>query len=201
MNPFSLDTLPAPLEWQTAPLAYDTDNADTLQITAGAQTDWFFDPANAMRKNDAPVCLFTPPARPFTLHARVKVEFVSRFDAGVLFVYGDAAHWAKLCFEYSPQGQPMVVSVVTRDVSDDCNAVTLPDNAVFLRAYADDKICAFHYSLDGAYWHLVRYFALGVSENVRVGFSAQAPTGNGCRVEFSQIVFAARALADLRSGQ
>ena len=36
------------------------------------------------------------------------------FESGVLMLWIDDRHWGKLCFEYSPDRQPMIVSVVTR---------------------------------------------------------------------------------------
>jgi hypothetical protein len=193
--------LPGAAEWLNIPLAFARHAADELAITAGAQTDWFFDPAGNVQTHNAPVCLFAPDTQSFTLHARVTVAFASDFDAGVLFVYGDETHWAKLCFEFSPQAEPMLVSVVTRGVSDDCNSVVVSGNTVFLRVYCHKNIWAFHYSPDGAYWHFVRYFDLGVYENVRVGFSAQSPTGSGCSAVFSSIAYQARTLNDVRSGE
>lgn len=201
MNSFQLTALPAPLQWLNSPTTFASNHTDELEITAGAQTDWFFDPTGNVQNHNAPVCMFSPNTQPFTLQARVTVAFAATFDAGVLFVYGDATHWAKLCFEFSPQGQPMIVSVVTRGVSDDCNSVVVPGNTVFLRVYRYENIWAFHYSLDGAYWHFVRYFDLGVQEKVRVGFSAQSPTGQGCAVSFSLVAYHARSLSDLRNGE
>lgn len=201
MNTLALSALPAPPVLLVPAESLETDGKNSLRLAAPAQTDWFFDPGGAVYKHDAPVALFLPPAQDFVLRARVTVEFRSTFDAGVLFVYGDETHWAKLCFEYSPQGQPMVVSVVTREVSDDCNSVTISGNRVYLRMHRQGRAWAFHFSPDGAFWHFVRYFNLGVQENVRVGFSAQAPTGQGCRVEFGEIEYQARTLADLRSGE
>ena len=93
-------------------------------MTAGRETDLFTDPAGTMVKDDSPRLTFTPDPL-FTLSAHVHVDFAATYDAGVLLLYVDAQHWAKFCFEYSPQGKPMIVSVVTNGVSDDCNAVPL----------------------------------------------------------------------------
>lgn len=42
-------------------------------------------------------------------------------------------HWAKLCCEFSPAGEPMIVSVVCRGVADDANAFIVPGRPVWLR--------------------------------------------------------------------
>ena len=95
----------------------------------------------------------------------------------------------------------MVVSVVTRGVSDDCNSVTIEDRSVYLRLYRQDRVLAFHYSQDGRYWHFVRHFSLGDLERVGVGFSAQSPLGEGCEVIFSEIRYTLSPLSDLRNGE
>ena len=132
--------------------------------------------------------------------AHVRVAFASTFDAGSLQVRVNDDVWAKLCFEYSPQQHPMIVSVVTRGVSDDCNSTQIEEDNVFLRITRRDAIFAFHYSLDGQLWQLVRHFALGDAPALQVGLSAQSPTGGGCTATFSQIRYTPTAVADLRSG-
>ncbi len=83
----------------------------------------------------------------------------------------------------------MVVSVVTREFSDDCNSIIVEGNTVFLRAAVTPRTIAFHYSHDGKFWHFVRYFTLGASHRLAVGFSSQSPTGAKCTANFSDIVY------------
>ena len=199
---FTLDSIPGNLTWKNQPLE-STSAAELPQfsITTGPQTDWFIHPAGAPVKANAPIALFLPPDATFQLRAKVTVDFAATYDAGTLFVYVHDTLWAKLCFEYSPQQQPMVVSVVTRGVSDDCNSVDIEGRSVYLRLYREDRVLAFHYSLDGRYWHFVRHFSLGDLEQVQVGFSAQSPLGQRCEVTFSEIQYTPSALADLRNGE
>ena len=89
----------------------------SLSLTAGAGTDLFVDPQGGPPVLNAPRVLARP-AGDFQLSARVTVDFAATFDAGVLVLYEHGGAWAKLCFERSPLGEPMVVSVVTRGVSD-----------------------------------------------------------------------------------
>jgi regulation of enolase protein 1 (concanavalin A-like superfamily) len=192
--------LPVALSWVHHPFAWTVESEDQLTIQAGAATDWFSDPAGSQRKDDAPCALFASSDNEFTLSAHVRVDFASTFDAGTLQVRVQDDVWAKLCFEYSPQHQPIIVSVVTRGVSDDCNSARIEEGAVFLRITRRDVILAFHYSLDGRLWHLVRYFTLGDAPHLRIGLSAQSPTGGGCTAVFSQIRYSPTAVADLRSG-
>lgn len=198
---FTLPSLPAPLAWQNQPLAWSVGPDHSLSITAGERTDLFNDPAGAARNDTAPAALFIPTDSSFLLSARVTVDFASTFDAGVLQIRITDDVWAKLCFEYSPDGQPMIVSVVTRGTSDDCNSTVIEGNEAYLRLAVTPRTIAFHYSLDGRYWRLVRYFSLGQLDGVRVGFSAQAPTGKQCRAVFSAISYRPGMLKDIRSGE
>jgi regulation of enolase protein 1 (concanavalin A-like superfamily) len=95
----------------------------------------------------------------------------------------------------------MVVSVVNRGLSDDCNSVVVSGESVYLRVAQGEAATAFHYSLDGAHWSFVRYFSLGSLRGLRVGFSSQSPTGNGCRAVFSEIRYRPGFPFDLRSGE
>ena len=93
--------------------------------------------------NNAPVALFTPSSENFLLSAKVTVEFKYTYDAGVIFLYVNDDTWAKLCFEYSPQNEAMVVSVVTRGRSDDCNSTVIGSHTVYLRAFRQGNALAY----------------------------------------------------------
>lgn len=178
-----------------------------LTVSAKPRSDLFVDPSGdggtAAESMMNAVSLTMPaPSADFTLSARVAVDFGATFDAGVLLVWIDERRWAKLCFEASPSGTPMVVSVVTRDVSDDANSFDVPTGDVSLRVSRVGRVYAFHASVDARTWSMVRAFALpaGDDDRVTVGFEAQSPMGEGCRVRFSDIAFEERTLADLRDG-
>ena len=202
MTSLNLSPIPGELQWKNNPLDWQVGTDGSLSVTAGAKTDWFIDPANnGWVVSNAPVALFTPSAGNFLLSAKVTVNFAAKFDAGVLMLYDRDDLWAKLCFEYSPQSQPMVVSVVTRGFSDDCNSTVIEGNSIYLRVARLGDAVALHYSHDGQYWNLARYFTLGKVENLRAGFLAQSPTGQGCKFVFSEIDYRPDTLKDLRSGQ
>src|SRR5579864_4146218 len=113
----TLASLPSPLTWRILPTQWGQPDSASLTITAGALTDLFIDPRGAAPMHNAPR-LLGPVSGDFQLSARVAADFAATFDAGVLLVWSDEEHWAKLCFEYSPRGRPMIVSVVTRGPSD-----------------------------------------------------------------------------------
>jgi regulation of enolase protein 1 (concanavalin A-like superfamily) len=177
-----------------------------LRTTAAPHSDLFVDPGgddhvNAESLLNAVTLLADLPEGDFQFSARVTVDFVSTFDAGVLLVWFDETHWAKLCFEFSPDREPMVVSVVTRDVADDANAFVVEGPSVHLRVSRVGRVFAYHASIDGTVWRLVRAFALdGGATAPRIGFEAQAPTGEGCEVRFEGARFTRERLGDLRDG-
>ncbi len=201
MTVFTLPSLTAELHWQNDPLQWKAGPDGALSIRSGESTDWFTDPNGTVTKSNAPSALFRPSDENFLLSAKVKVDFGATYDAGVLRIHERSDVWAKACFEYSPQAKPTIVSVVTRGVSDDCNSVPIDGNSVFLRIAKNGQTFAIHYSEDGKYWHLVRYFTLGTLRELQVGFSVQSPTGKGCTAVFSDIRYRQGVLADMRSGE
>lgn len=190
--------LELPFEWVGKPIEVEFVDG-SIVMRATPQTDWFTDPETSQvtATTSALVC---KPMTEFMLSAQVEVAFSSTFDAGALVLWSDTQSWAKLCFEYSPQGQAMVVSVVTRGESDDCNSVVIASSSVWLRISGLGDAHAFHYSTDGKLWHFVRYFRLDTYGSVGVGFEAQSPLGTGCVARFSKISYVAERLAGLRSG-
>ncbi|MGI8335788.1 DUF1349 domain-containing protein [Actinomadura scrupuli] len=193
--------LPVPLRPAGEPAGWVFDEVSgALTVTAGPGTDMFVDPADGTSTVKAPR-LVAPVEGDFQLSARVRVGFGHDYDAGVLLLYADDRHWAKLCFEYSPQHTPMVVTVVTRGVSDDANAFTADGDEILLRVSRLGRAYAFHASADdGRFWRLVRYFDLDTAATVEVGFEAQSPTGPGCPVTFDRIGLLPARLAQLRDG-
>jgi regulation of enolase protein 1 (concanavalin A-like superfamily) len=172
--------MPMPLRWLRTPRDWQVSDS-ALTIEAAGGTDWFADPADPEHALTNAPALVARTQGDFVLSARVHVAFAATFDAGVLMLHVDDRCWAKLCFEYSPQGEPMIVSVVTNGSSDDANALVVPGGEAWLRIARIGPAYAFHASTDGARWQLVRHFRLGGGDEARVGFEA-------------------RRLADLRGG-
>jgi regulation of enolase protein 1 (concanavalin A-like superfamily) len=182
-----------------------------VTVSVQPHTDIFIDPSdasagagtalNAESMLNAATLLGDAPEGDFQLSARVTVGFASTFDAGVLLLWTDERHWGKLCFEFSPAGEPMVVSVVCRGVSDDANAFTVPGRSAWLRVSRIDRAYAYHASLDGKTWQMIRAFILNdQTSGDKIGFEGQSPTGDGCSVTFDEIRFLPERLVDLRDG-
>jgi hypothetical protein len=193
-----IDAMPMPMRW-LAPAARWRADGSTLELAAFPRTDWFVDPSGAREPMLDGAALVGDAVGDFLLSARVTVGFAATFDAGVLLLHVSDTVWAKLCFEFSPQKEPMVVSVVTRGTSDDANGFVVDGYTVWLRIARMGRAFAFHASTDGAEWKLIRHFTLGEVEPA-VGFEAQSPIGEGCDVRFDEIQFEQRTLRDLRDG-
>lgn len=199
MDSINLPSLTYALHWLNQPPSWELSHDNQVTITAPAKSDWFIDPQGTVNIKNAPALLF-PVAGPCLLSAQVRVDPVATYDAGVLMVYESPSAWAKLCLELSPQRHLTIVSVVTKGVSDDCNAF-ITNNSVYLRISKLENAYAFHVSEDSRRWNLIRYFTLEGVQNPQMGFLAQSPTGNGCTASFDQIRFEERLLTDIRSGE
>jgi hypothetical protein len=197
--PFALAGVPTPFEWAVPPVAHAGDDA-TLSITAGPVTDLFSDPGSGVIAAGAPYAATSAPDGDFTFSARVRPQLIDSFDAGCLLVVIDGERWAKLACERSPQGAPMVVSVVTHGRSDDANGMPLRAADVWLRVARIGAAFAFHASPDGSRWEFARHFTLGSSVVPRLGLSAQSPVGAGCTAVFSEVRLSGTTLGDLRDG-
>ena len=195
-----------PFELTPSPATIQSEPGDRVGVVAPAHSDLFIDPSGksgtaAETMLNAVTLLGAPGAGDFVFSARVGADFRAMFDAAVLLIWADERHWAKLCFERSPAGETMVVSVVTRGVSDDANSFTVDGDAVWLRVSRIGRVFALHASTDGDWWHFVRAFALGDDiGDVQLGFEGQSPTGDGCTVWFDRVSFARTTLGDLRDG-
>ena len=203
--------VPFPLVPSSAGLWRVDEAVGAVTVAAQPHTDIFIDPGGGSADADAAVnaesmlnavtLLGDVPEGDFQLSARVTVGFASTFDAGVLLLWLDERRWAKLCFEFSSAGEPMVVSVVCRGVSDDANAFAVPGRSVWLRVSRVDRVYAYHASLDGTAWRMIRVFVLDdETSRDKIGFEGQSPTGDGCSVTFDDIRFLPKRLADLRDG-
>ena len=199
--------LPDPLDASPGS-TWQVDPADgRLRVTAAPLSDIFVDPGagdgqvKSTTLLNAATLLTDAAEGDFQLSAHGEVEFAATFDAGVLLLWLDERYWAKLCFEYSPAGEAMVVSVVNREVADDANAFVVDRHDFWLRVSRIDNVFAFHASSDGETWVLVRVFGLErPGAALRIGFEAQSPMGDGCAVTFSQTRLRGVRLSDVRDG-
>ena len=126
-----IEGLAAELEWANGPAEWSYGGG-RLEIAAPGKTDWFISPTGGTVAESAPVLLFKA-AREWRLTARVSTPMEGKWDAAALMVFADKDNWGKLAFERSAYMEPTIVSVVTRGVSDDCNALVVEPGGAWLR--------------------------------------------------------------------
>lgn len=192
-------SIPNPLSWQNNPKSYSIKD-NSLTIVAGEKTDMFRDPNVTYNTDNAPKLLFKP-ANDFILSTSIQHGFTNKWDGGAIVLMEDSLNWIKFCFEKDYTGAKRVVSVVTKDISDDCNSIEIPNNKVFYKIAKADNVITLYASVDGKKWLLIRHLQFNNSKPIQVGFLAQSPTGKLCKVSFADIKYQAKKISDPYTGQ
>lgn len=190
--------LPTGFKWMNEPEEWFFSERG-LTIQAAGRTDFFNDPAGSGVEKSAHF-LYAEREGDFTFMAHVQAEMLADYDAAAMMIMVDDENWGKLCYEFTYK-KPMIVSVVTQGLSDDCNSLEVPATGIYLRITRFEDCYAFHYSYDGEWWVLVRYFTLPASGPVKVGVVGQSPTGEGCSVQITNLNISPRPIREIRSGQ
>ncbi|TWI80601.1 hypothetical protein IQ13_3280 [Lacibacter cauensis] len=194
-----LKEIPHVLTWTNKPLKYSYANG-VLRIAAGAKTDMFRDPNVTYNTDNAPKLLFTADDD-FVLSASIQHAFKNKWDGGAFVLFEDSLNWVKFCFEKDYTGVRRVVSVVTKDVSDDCNSAMIANDKVYYKMAKAGNVITLYYSNDGKKWLLIRHLQFNHKKSIKIGFLAQSPTGNSCEVTFSNIRYAAKRIKDPYTGE
>ena len=194
-----LSAIHHPLFWENKPLTYSITNND-LTIVAGEKTDMFRDPNVTYNTDNAPKLLFKAD-EDFILSTAIEHSFTNKWDGGAIIIKSDSLNWVKFCFEKDYTGARRVVSVVTKNISDDCNSVEINSDKVFYKIAKAGNVVTLYYSTEGAKWFLVRHLQFDVKPGFKVGFLAQSPTGTKCEVKFSQIKYERKKIKDPYVGE
>jgi len=198
-NSIKFSGIPHPLSWVNKPLSYKI-NPTSIFIQAGEKTDMFRDPNVTYNTDNAPRLSFTTDQN-FVLTAEIHHDFISKWDGGAIVLEADKMNWIKFCFEKDYTGMHRVVSVVTKDISDDCNSVAINSNDVFYKIAKADNVITLYYSADGKKWFLIRHLQFNTTKPIKLGFLAQSPTGKNCKVTFSNITYSTRKIKDPYTGE
>lgn len=137
----------------------------------------------------------------FVLRVKVSHAFRDTYDSASVMVMQDLRCWAKCCYELTDFGTHAVVSVVTKGESDDANGCNLTADAVWLQVCRVGNNFAFHYSLDGVRFYMMRYFYLPAKGQIRVGLLAQAPTGDGGVRVYEHLSIQRKTVKNIRAGE
>lgn len=194
-----ITTIPRGLFWENSPRSFNTGR-NNLVIEAGEKTDMFRDPNVTYNTDNAPKLLFRADEN-FVLSASIQHPFANKWDGGAIVIKQDNMNWIKFCFEKDYTGARRVVSVVTRNISDDCNSSEINANKVFYKVAKADNVFTLYYSTDGTKWFLVRHLQFDTTRGFTVGFLAQSPAGDRCEVRFSDIEYKPIKIKDPYLGQ
>ena len=194
-----ISPIPHSLVWDNVPLKYSIQNG-ILTIVAGAKTDMFRDPNVTYNTDNAPKLLFKADKN-FVFSSSIQHSFLNKWDGGAIVLIEDSLNWIKFCFEKDYTGAKRVVSVVTKDISDDCNSVEITSNKVYYKMAKAENVITLYYSADNKKWFLVRHLQFNNTKEIKIGFLAQSPTGNKCEVKFSNISYLAKKIKDPYLGE
>lgn len=191
--------IPHKLGWEIKPQKF-INKKDSFIIESGAKTDMFRDPNVTYNTDNAPKLLFTPDVN-FILIASIKHSFANKWDGGAIVLKADSINWIKFCYEKDYTGNRRVVTVVTKDVSDDCNSVSYTSNKVYFKIAKADNVITLYCSDNGKNWLLVRHLQINFPYTLHLGFLTQSPLGKNCTVSFGDIVYEAKKIADPYKGE
>ncbi len=191
--------IPHALFWQNVSYKYSI-NGNSLNLMAGTKTDMFRDPNVTYNTDNAPKLMFYADDN-FVLTASIEHAFSSKWDGGALVIRQDSLNWIKFCFEKDYTGKRRVVSVVTKNISDDCNSLEIPTNKVYYKVAKAGNVITLYCSANGKSWFLVRHLQFDAHPGLQVGFLAQSPTGPNCRVRFADITYKATMISDPYLGE
>lgn len=186
--------------WLNKPEDYKPEGG-SLQIVSGEETDFFINPINKSITANAPF-LYKTFEGDFVAIALVRPNFSSRANAASLMVHMDSTHWMKLAFEKSDATGKSIVSVVTREISDDANGVVLNTfESIWLKIIRKGDTYAMHWSEEGEKFKMVRVFTMPHSKEVKVGIESQCPVGKAAMHEFLYFSIENKTIDDLRKGE
>ena len=174
-----------------------TKNGDRIELLAPKNSD-FICLGNHEVMN-APF-YYTEIKGNFVIKSKVSLDFKDTYDSATLMIMKDSKIWAKACFELTDFGTHAVVSVVTNGQSDDANGCNIEENSVWLQACRVGELFAFHYSIDGEHFYMMRCFHLPVDETLKVGIVGQAPTGDGGMRIFENLTIEQKTVEKIRKG-
>ena len=149
----------------------------------------------------APV-LFKEMTGNFVAEALVRPDFSSTWNAVALMVHIDNDNWIKFAFENSDATGKSIVTVVTKNVSDDANGVILKSvEQVWLKLIRKGNIYSMLWSNDGKDYKMARLTSLPEADSVKIGVEAQCPVGESAMHEILHFGVVETTVEDLRKGE
>lgn len=180
---------------------------DKWEIQAPKETDFFNNSGTVGEEGVTPESLnnapfyYTEVTGDFVMQVKVSLDFKDIYDSSSIMVMQDGDNWAKACFELTDFNTHAVVSVVTKGDSDDANGCNIDVPSVWLQVCRVGNSFAFHYSLDGKQYYMMRFFSLPAAQTIKAGLLAQAPTGNGGIRVYEKLSIEQKTVKNIRMGK
>lgn len=191
---------PPQLSWMNKPENFSLTEGH-LKIEARKGTDFFIDPESGEVTATAPY-LYKELEGDFVAELKLRPDFTSQWNAGAIFMMIDESNWIKFAYENSDATGKSIVSVVTRDVSDDANGVVLNDQEeLWLKMIRKGDIYSMLWSLDGIEYKMCRLAAMKESVTVKIGLEAQCPVGETAVHDFLYFGVESKTVKNLRKGE
>lgn len=186
-------------EWFNEPKSFEIENGK-LKIVAGKDTDFFNNPEDNKKTSTAPL-FFQEIEGDFVTKALVRPDFSSMWNAVALMVYIDNDNWLKFAFENSDATGRSIVSVVTKNVSDDANGVILNNqDQIWLKLVRKNNIYSMLWSKNGEDFKMARLSSMQKSDTVKIGIEVQSPVGESATHEIDYFEIERTTVKDLRKG-
>ncbi|WP_238918683.1 DUF1349 domain-containing protein [Clostridium sp. YIM B02555] len=184
-----------------------TKEGKRIEIFAPKESDFFCNNGAVGDEGITPESLsnapfyYTEVTGDFIMRVKVSHDFKDMYDSSSIMIMQDITHWAKACFELTDFNTHAVVSVVTKDQSDDANGCNVEGNSVWLQVCRVGQSFAFHYSIDGDNYYMMRFFNLPAEKTLKVGLLAQAPTGSGGIRIYEDLTIEKKKVKNIRMGK
>ncbi|KAL0810637.1 hypothetical protein ABMA28_010746 [Loxostege sticticalis] len=171
--------------WLNEPKQWRVDEKDILVATTDNKTDFWQGTWYNFHFNTGHV--YGLQIRDdFTFTVCVEADFTTLYDQAGLMIYLDEKHWLKAGIEYN-DGQPMIGSVLTNEVSDWATGVYTGNPRKFwLRLTRTKGVVCVKYSIDNETWTLLRLCPFYGGECF-VGPMCCSPQREGLAVKFSDV--------------
>ena len=186
-------------QWSNPPTEFEFQDG-SLEITVVSGTDFFNNPETLEVTGTAPL-LYREIEGDFVATALVQPDFGDMWNASSVMVFIDSLNWIKFAFENSDATGRTLVSVVTRETSDDANGPLMTgEDTIWLRVIKKSHLYALHWSLDRSNFKMARLCSMPESRQVRVGLEAQCPVGTIATHKFLYFSLESKTVDDLRLG-
>lgn len=185
-------------KWQIEPKEYSIEGKKIIMV-AEQNTNLFNSPSGYFKTSNFPY-LYIDYEGDFIATCKVSPEFHAEYDLGSIVVWDNEDTWIKFAYENCDNGTMAIVSVVTEDFSDDCNGMAM-NGDVWLQINRKGDVFALHYSVDRENWSLARICRLSMNRKIKVGISAQCPSGEKCKVCFEDFEIKENTYTNQRKAQ